>query len=83
MLYHEKEYFKFIRPSLDDPSKEEIEIEKDSDQDDEDNENSRYSVNHKSESSWFDPYLFDKLMERQNLIFEHFTLAYPQKDQYV
>lgn len=31
MLYHEKEYFKFIKPSLDDPSKEEIEIEKDSD----------------------------------------------------
>ncbi len=76
MLYHEKEYFKFIRPSLDDPSNEEIEIERGSDED-EDNLKSRYSVNNISVNSWFDPYLFDKLMERQSLIFEHFTLAYP------
>ena len=63
MLYHEKEYFKFIRPSLDDPSNEEIEIEKDSDNEEE-NHKSRFSVNNISVNSWFDPFLFDKLMER-------------------
>jgi len=43
---------------------------------------SRYSINDEEKENLFKesvaaPFLFDKMMERQSLIFEHFTLAIP------
>ena len=41
----------------------------------------RYSLNGLNESQAEEVFLFDKMMERQSLIFEHFSLAFPQKKQ--
>jgi hypothetical protein len=37
----------------------------------------RYSLNALNESQAEETFLFDKMMERQSLIFEHFSLAFP------
>lgn len=45
------------------------------------NNESHYSVNNQMEEDplSINPFLFEKVMNRQSLIFEHFSLAYPLK----
>jgi hypothetical protein len=72
-LYLEREYLKFIKPDL---TLMNLRKESESMQFD-DLATSRYSINEVPETKLQAPFLFDKMIERQSLIFEHFSLAFP------
>lgn len=75
-LFYESEYLKFLRPKL-------VGIDKDAEEVNimdfgSKSHNSRFSLNDDTNLVQA-PFLFDKMMERQSLIFEHFSLALPHK----